>query len=346
MNRSSRTRAMSLTAATLLLLIAAGCGSGGSGEADTTGSTSSAGAAAFPVTIDVCGEKVRFDKAPTRAATNDINPFIDMAALGLDKSMVGTFGLSGFGPDGKTAVPTKYEKAYAEVKAISPDYFEVEPLVAAKPDFLFAGWNYGLKVGTTKTPDELAGYGIKTYALRESCAHVQKTKQAVSLDDTYTDLSNIGKIFGVSHRADALIADLKSRIAAVQDKVKDEPRKKVFLYDGGTDAPFTAPGLAMPTALIEAAGGTNVFADVKQTWTTVSWEQVVKSDPDCIVVNDYGTPTYHEKVDFLKTSPITQQMRAVKNSCFIKSTYGELTPSADNADAVEEIAKGLHPDAV
>lgn len=326
-----------------ILTLTAGVLAGCAGPGTTAGTAPTATAGNYPVTIDVCGQPVTFDHAPTRAVSNDINPFEDMAALGLEPVMVGTFGLSGFGPDGKTPVPTNYAAAYAQVKAISPDYFDVEPLVGVKPDFLFAGWNYGLKVSTTKTPDQLANYGIKTYALRESCAHVQPDKQQVTIDDTYTDLANLGKIFNVVPKADQTIAAMKARIDAVQAKVAGQPKKTVFLYDSGTDAPFTSPGLAMPDALISLAGGTNVFHDLKQTWTTVSWEQVVKADPDCIVVNDYGTPTYAQKVDFLTTSPITRNLRAVTTGCFIRSTYGALTPSPDNADSVEAIAKGLHP---
>ena len=55
-------------------------------------------------------------------------------------------------------------------------------------------------------------------------------------------------------------------------------------------APFTGPGLAMPNALISLGGGTNIFAGLKQSWTSVSWEQVVAADPQCIIINDYGDP--------------------------------------------------------
>lgn len=337
-------RAAAVGSGALLLASAlVGCGSG-SNDDTASGPDTKTASSSYPVAVSVCGKDVTFTKAPTAAVSNDINPFEYMAALGLEPKMVGTFGLSGFGPDGKTPVPTKYDAAYKQVKAISPDYVELEPLVGTKPDFLFAGWNYGLKVGSTMTPDSLATYGISTYVLRESCAHVENSKQQVTIDDTYDDLTNLGKIFDVSAKADAVVAAMKAKIAAVQAKVADAPKKTVFLYDSGTDAPFTAPGLAMPDALIDLAGGSNVFHDLKQTWTSVSWEQVVKAQPDCIIVNDYGTQTYDQKVDFLRTSPITKDMTAVKNGCFVHSTYGELTPSPDNADAVEEIAKVLHPE--
>lgn len=215
-----------------------------------------------------------------------------------------------------------------------------------KPDFLFAGWNYGLKVSSTLTPDNLAKYGIKTLVLAESCAHVQAGKKSVTIDDTYSDLTNLGEIFGVQAKAAALIAGMKAQIAGVQTDLAGVSGKKVFLYDSGTDAPFTAPGLAIPNALISLAGGVNIFHDLKQTWTSVSWEQVVAADPDCIIINDYGTPTYAQKKAFLQTSPITKNLKAVKAGCFINLTYGQLTPRPLNGDAVVAIAKALYPDKV
>ncbi|MBV9593337.1 MAG: ABC transporter substrate-binding protein [Actinobacteria bacterium] len=208
---------------------------------------------------------------------------------------------------------------------------------------MFAGWNYGLSIGTTLTPDNLAKYGIKTLVLSESCSHVESSKTAVSIDDTYSDLENLGTIFDVQAKADALVASMKAQIAGVQAKLAGVTRPTVFVYDSGTDSPVTAPGLAEPDALITLAGGTNIFHSLKQSWTSVSWEQVVKADPQCIVVNDYGTPTYEQKVQFLKTSPITRDLTAIRNNCFVQLDYGSLTPSPNNANAITAIAKALHP---
>jgi hypothetical protein len=47
----------------------------------------------------------------------------------------------------------------------------------------------------------------------------------------------------------------------------------------------------MPNAEITLGGGANIFASLKQSWTSVWWEQVVKADPECIIINDYSTPS-------------------------------------------------------
>jgi iron complex transport system substrate-binding protein len=311
----------------------------------TVVSSAPAGAAGnYPVTISNCGTSTTYTKAPTRAVSNDINTTEDMLALGLASHMVGDFGVVGDGPVGKP-VPTEFLADFHKVRDVSSSYFTLEKLVSLRPDFLFAGWSYGLSVGTNLTPTNLAKYHIRTLALTESCAHVQTGKESVSINDTYSDLTELGEIFGVEAKATARINQMKSLVAGAQAKVASLPPVTVFDYDSGTSAPFTGPGLAMPNALITDGGGTNVFAGLKQSWTSVSWEQVVAADPQCIIINNYGEPTVAQKEKFLETSKITKNLTAVKNKCFLPLSYDEVTPSPRNAEAVVKIARWLHPSA-
>ena len=337
MQRSDRRviRVLVLVAIASTALLAA-CGS--SSKPASSPTATSPAAPAYPVTVQSCGQRVTFTAAPKRAVSNDINLTEDMMALGLAPRMVGTFGVS-------DPMPAPYKAAFDTVKHVSSDYFELERLVGLHPDFLFAGWNYGLSTGTPLTPTNLAKYGIKTYVLEESCAHVQKDKTTVSIENTYTDLRNLGLIFGDEGKANALISSMKATVADVRSKVGSATPTSVFLYDSGESSPFTAPGLALPNDLIAEAGGTNVFAGLKQSWTSVSWEQVVADKPACVLINDYSTPTAAQKQAFLEKSSITKNLPAVQNKCFLSLTYDELTPGPRNADAIVSIAKWLHPDA-
>jgi iron complex transport system substrate-binding protein len=71
----------------------------------------------------------------------------------------------------------------------------------------------------------------------------------------------------------------------------------------------------------------------------------VAADPQCIIINDYGRPTAAAKERFLETSPITENLTAVKNRCFLALSYDEVTPGPRNSTAVEAIARWLHPSA-
>jgi iron complex transport system substrate-binding protein len=162
---------------------------------------------------------------------------------------------------------------------------------------------------------------------------------------TYQDLRNLGAIFGVPQRAQQVIAGMQAQVAAARAKVAQLKPVTVFdyNYDSGDSAPFTAGGLAIPNALISLAGGTNIFASLKQSFTSVSWEKVVAANPQCIIINDYGTPTAKQKERFLETSKITKNLAAVKNKCLLPLAYDEITPGPRNGDAVAALARLLHP---
>ncbi len=338
----ARDRTIRLAALAAPLVLASAILAGCASSAAPPVSAPARAPAAYPVTITNCGTSVTYTQAPQRAVSNDINTTEDMLALGLESRMVGTLGVTGDGPVGQP-VPAQYLAGFDRVRDVSSDYFTKEELVGLHPDFLFAGWNYGLETGTSLTPQGLAQFGIKTLALTESCVHVQKGATTVSIGDTYQDLRNLGEIFNVRAKAQRVISAMQAQVAAAHNKVARLKPVTVFDYDSGEAAPFTGPGLAMPNALISLAGGTNIFASLKQSWTSVSWEQVVKADPQCIIINDYGTPTAAQKEKFLETSPITKNLTAVKNRCFLPLSYDEVTPSPRNSQAVAAIARWLHP---
>jgi len=197
-----------------------------------------------------------------------------------------------------------------------------------------------MRVGGDLTPQTLQPLGINVYELTESCAFVMK-RPAATLDDTYNDLRNLGRIFDVQDRANALIADMQSQVADIR---KDLPAEKprVFLYDSGEDRAMTSGRLGMPQALIDAAGGRNVLDDVEASWTRVNWETVVERNPQVIVIVDYSEITAGQKIEFLLKNKALQSVDAIRNQRFIVIPYVQATPGIDNVLAVETLAKGFH----
>lgn len=295
----------------------------------------------YPVTVRSCNRDVTFTQTPARAVSNDVNLTEMMLALGLRTRMAGYTGISGW----KTADPA-LQSALLGLPELARRYPSLETLAAAHADLYVAGWNYGMRVGGPITPQTLARFDIATYELTESCSHVMP-RPAASLDDVYNDLRNLGAIFDVEARAQTLIASMQSRVADVRRVLNaDTPTTpRVFVYDSGEDKPFTAGALAMPTALIRAAGGRNVMDDVAQSWTQVSWESVVARDPQVIVIVDYGAVTAAQKEAFLLGSPALANVAAIRARRFIVVPYDAATPGVRNAQAVETIARGLHPEA-
>lgn len=295
-------------------------------------------AAAFPVTVKSCNRDVTFDAAPARAISNDVNLTEMMLALKLQDRMVGYTGVSGW----KT-LDESLREGVRELPELSPKYPSKEVLLNADADFFFAGWNYGMKVGGEVTPETLAPFGIKVYELTESCIHIM-AKNKPTMDDMFVDLLNLGKIFGVEDRAEALVAGYRKQLADITTRIGAvEKPVRVFVYDSGTEKPFTSGRFGIPTAMIEAAGGVNIMEDVEKSWTEVSWEPVIERNPEVVVIVNYGEVTAEQKIAFMKENPAFKNLDAVKQDRFVVLEYVEATPGPRNVQAIDRLAKAFHP---
>ena len=296
----------------------------------------SAGAALADTTVNSCNREVSFDTPPKAAISNDVNLTEMMLVLGLADRMVGYTGISGW----KT-LDEDMRAGVEELPELSAKYPTKEVLLGADADFYFAGWNYGMKVGGEVTPETLAPFGIKVYELTESCIHIGD-KPKVSMDDMYNDIANLGKIFQVEDKAAALIDGYKADLADFTASLEtaDDPLR-VFVYDSGEESPFTAGRYAMPTALIEAAGGKNIMDDFQKSWATVTWEEVVERNPEVVVIVNYGNVTAEEKRAFMMSNPAFADLDAVKNDRFVTLEYVEATPGPRNINAVKKLANGF-----
>jgi len=294
----------------------------------------------YPVTVESCGEEVTFDEAPKRAVVNDDNMVELMFALGLTDHMA---AYAAVGPRLQLAA---FEDDYAAVDYLGDDYFSLEPTMGANPDFVFSGWNYGFDAEGIN-PEGLNQLGVKSYALNESCRRIDDTLEPASIEEWYGDVRNIADVFGVPERAEALIAHWDQRLAQVEARIPaDAEPVRVFSYGFGDDAPGGGLGLTIVPELYRRAGAVNVFEDLLEMWGTVSWESFIESQPDVIVVTDYGSgQTGEEKIKFLKSVKGNEVVPAVADDRFLVLPQEAVNPGIRIVDGIEELAAMLYPDA-
>jgi len=295
----------------------------------------SAGLASAETSVQSCNRTVTFDAPPERAISNDVNLTEMMLVLGLTDHMVGYTGINGW-----NKLDAEMREGVAALPELSERYPSKEVLVGADADFFFAGWNYGMKVGGEVTPDTLEPFGIQVYELTESCTHIMDKGRA-SIEDMYIDLMNLGRIFDVEDRATALVDGYKTDLATFTEGLETGEPPRVFVYDSGEDAPFTAGLYAMPTAMIEAAGGTNIMDGFEKSWGTVTWEAVVEQNPEVIVIINYGEVTAEQKRDFIMSNPAFAEIGAVRNDRFVTLEYVAATPGPRNIQAIKTLAEAF-----
>ncbi|MGI5220329.1 ABC transporter substrate-binding protein [Nocardia sp. CA-290969] len=293
------------------------------------------------VTVTNCGASLTVDGVPERVVTNDTGITEMMFALGLADRLVGYTTYPGKERDIDSS---PWRADFGRTTELG-DAFTKEVVQAAAPDFVFAGWNYGFRETTGLTPDWVRSIGADPYLLTESCRQAGTTRRGVMepLDALYTDLTNLGEIFGVRAKADDLVAAYREQVAAADEGAPREPAR-VFLFDSATPEPFTSGRTAAPSQIIREAGGSNIFDDLNDSWTSASWEAAAQRDPQAIVIVDYGAGpanTVAAKIEQLRRHPLMAGTTAVRENNFLALPYAALVEGPRNPQAVLSVAEFL-----
>jgi iron complex transport system substrate-binding protein len=234
----------------------------------------------------------------------------------------------------------EYAEAYNAIPEISSEDASFEQLLAANPDFVYGGYRSAFAESEGRARGAFADAGITTYLSPEACS-----TGPVRMDDVYAEIERIATVFGVPDRAEGIVGEMERSVDDVQVQVEDAPALKVFVYDSGEDAAFTAGAKGIGTQVIELAGGTNIFDDLDDVFGDVSWEQVIERDPDVIVIYDYfGAPGVENKREFLRSRPELADVSAIKNDRFADLTLQDTVMGVRAPFAVAKLAAQLHPD--
>ncbi|GAA2229228.1 ABC transporter substrate-binding protein [Streptomyces amakusaensis] len=296
-HRSTR----ALIAAALLLPLAACAADTEKKPADTKAAPAGG---AFPYTVDNCGVKTTYQKAPERAVTMNQHVTEIMLELGLEKSLAGTAYLD-------DQVLPRHREAYDAIPVLAKEYPSKEKLLAADPDFVYGGYASAFDAKDGRTRDELKKSGIDSRLNIEYCA-----KGRTTLDEVYREIDEIGRTFGAGDRAQKWITEARATVKKTEERFKGREPRPVFVYDSGDKTAQTVGGTGIGNELITRAGGRNVFAGIGKAFGDATWEQVVAGKPEIIVILDYGATTVEQKKKRLLDDPVLRDVPAVKNKKF------------------------------
>ncbi|MER7730488.1 ABC transporter substrate-binding protein [Streptomyces erythrochromogenes] len=325
----SRAALRAFTPVALLISLTACAGSPGAGQ---DGAAADASAApGFPYTLTNCGVSSTYQAPPRRAVTMNQHATELMLALGLGDRIAGTAYLD-------DAVLPAYKPAYDKIKVLAEEYPSKEVLLGADPDFVYGGYASAFDKAQGRDREGLAASGINSRLNVEYC-----TGGKVGLDQLKTEITEVARTFGVPDRGAKLIEDEQRRIDAVAARVKDRPRPTVFAYDSGEATASTSGGNGVGNEIISLAGGTNVFADLQDTFGDVAWEKVIERKPEVVLIYDYGGTTVEAKKQRLLNDPALAEVPAVKNRRFVVLPLSSAVLGVRVADAVESLGSQLHP---
>jgi len=281
-----------------------------------------------PVTVDFSDGsrkyQVTFEEAPKRAVTTSHFMTEMLLSLGLEESMAGTSWAD-------NNILPELQKAYDSVPVLSDRYPSKEVLYSVEPDFI-SGWHSSLNPKRLAGVDELLENEITPYI-------ISSLEKGATMDRVYADYYTLGRIFDVEERAEEIVEKLKESVAEAEKIRGNKAKQRVLAYDSGREAPFVVAGSGLGNDIITKAGGENIFSELSGNYATVSWETILERDPEIILIVNYGSEGYEEKIRFFKENDFTRELEAVKNNRFVVVNLADISPGPRIGEALRRMSE-------
>ena len=170
----------------------------------------------------------------------------------------------------------------------------VEAIVALHPDLVIL-WG-----GATPAPirESLDRAGLTTFAL-----HTADTS------DVFSAMNRLGRLLGRDSAAAALAAQVRAQLDSVHRSVASRPEATVF-YVAQLTPPMTTSPTTFVGQLLGVAGARSVFPELTGDWQTVSMEELVRRDPQLIIVPTSGDPA--SRIQTIRATPGWRELGAVR----------------------------------
>ena len=288
---------------------------------------------ADPIKVESCGVSHTFESVPSRAITLNQQATEVMLALGLEESLVGTAYMD-------DAIPEQWQAAYNSIPVLAEKYPAAEVVLAKEPDFLFTGCGSAFSEDNLGAAEKWHGLGIGTYLVDASCKVKHPKDVPLTVEPIFHDIETVGKLFAVEARAEELVTGLKARLDVVQEDPAGA-EQTAFIYDSGTDTPFSIGCCGGPALLAKLTGLESISADVPGTWVDLSWERVMAADPDVILLIEADWSTAADKRAHMEADPVLSELRAVKEGRFVTVPFSETLLGMRFVDGVETVNRQL-----
>ena len=156
------------------------------------------------------------------------------------------------------------------------------------------------------------------------------------LEGVYRNLYQLGEIFGTEDETRRKVEEMRRRVADVEARTGNAADVRVFVQIS-KEPFFTIGSESFLTEIIRRAGGVSVTADVATAYPRFSKETALALQPEAIILSESEDNT--EPNEVFKDSPAVKNRRIFKIDADLLSR-----PSPRVVDALERIAKDLHPE--
>ncbi len=161
------------------------------------------------------------------------------------------------------------------------------------------------------------------------------------LSELRATIARLGAVLGRRGAADSLSRAIDAQLQSVRERTRDLERLTVY-YDIAYPPPITIGAGSYLDALLEIAGGRNVFHDMSAPSPTVNLEAIVVRDPDVIV---YPVSRAWGGAGHPGERPLWKGLRAVTSGNVRRvdaDLLHRLGPRV--GDAARHLAEAIHPE--
>ena len=298
-----------------LSLVVTGC-------ATSTSATSGTPTAQKPlISTDAHGTPITIPaKAPQRIVSLTPGDSEMLAAVGVSARVVGVDAFTNYPAD--MAAKPKVSGSDG-----SPN---VEQIIALNPDLVLSWGQF-----TTQADTALIQAQINVIAL-----------PVADLQGTLTEIRLVGQLTHSSATADALVKSLQQRIDTVKLKVASAQPVSVYMEVGFTPPPpYAVGGGSFENDVLTDAGGRNIFAAQTDNggYPSVSVESIIAANPQVIILTE--EPAYGGDPQQVYTRPGWANIAAITSRRVYNINPDIVSrPGPRLVDALEQVAKMLHPD--
>ncbi|MFI3200097.1 MAG: ABC transporter substrate-binding protein [Eubacteriales bacterium] len=290
------------------------------------------------IVISNFGQELTYEQAPERVITLSYGPTEIMVALGLEDHMIAI-------AEADNTIDIVSEE-HREVTSLLPIIAKAEDggvptlevVLAETPDFVYGssfGFNADYGVGAA---DDFLSNEINIYASASTY------KEMATIEDTYEEILDMGKIFRVEERAQVLVDTMKADYDYIASAVAGVEPVTVMLYNSGTDSPYVYFESSFLSNLATAAGATNVVTGDGSA-ARITMEAVIEANPEYIVVMEDTWQPVEEKIAYFQSRPELADITAIKENNFVViSLEYSCFSSVHNIEAIEIMAKAFHPE--
>jgi iron complex transport system substrate-binding protein len=274
------------------------------------------------IVTDEVGRRVTLPASVRRIVTLAPNLTETVYALGLDDRLAGDTNYCDTPPAAKS-----------KPHVGDPQNPNLEAIVALHPDLVLATTS----INSPATADALAHLGIPVY-----------TTDASTVRGMLDSIGHVAGIVGAEAQGANLVANLHGRLDTLQARLSDRPLVHV-LFVVWEDPLITISQHTFIADALRWAGAESIVQS-KQNWPHLSMEEVVRLQPDYIVLTpNHNGPNGESsgaeaELGDLRARPVWKDLLAVELGHVVVAGDDALRPSPGLIDAIEQLAHKLHPE--